>query len=59
MRLEKLGSPGSGGTMRSQQNSHEGKSAVFYKSQGSWPKEQLSFFDNPTVFLVIELVSSL
>lgn len=51
VRLGQQGSPGSGES--------KGKCTGFYKSQGSWPKEQLTFFDNPTVFLAIELASSL
>ena len=59
MRLEKQASPASGETMGSLQSSHERKCAVFYKSQGSWPKEQLNFSEDPTVFLATELASSL
>lgn len=53
------GSPGSGIITGSLQNIPEGEYARFDKSQGLWPKEQLTFLDDPTVFLAIELVSSL
>ena len=53
------GSPKSGVTTGSLQNIPEGEYTGFDKSQGSWPKEQLTFLDDPTVFLAIELVSSL
>lgn len=53
------GSPGSGVITGSLQNIPEGEYARFDKSQGLWPKEQLTFLDDPTVFLAIELVSSL
>ena len=53
------GSPGSGVTTGSLQNIPEGEYTGFDKSQGSWPKEQLTFLDDPTVILAIELVCSL